>query len=207
MPPCLIMSGGRGTRLGFITKHKPKPAINIHGKPFVYFLLDWLKSNEIRELIFFTSYKKKFLERIVDNYKNRKHFKIQFINDKKRKGTFNAIYENIKKLKGNYIYTNADEINLTNIKRNYSKFVKKKHKISMFFYKNNKGKLHTGLKIFKSEIFVKTNKKFDKFEDYLDFCIKKKKIKLHQIYVKELPIRIDTPNYIRIANKKFSEKK
>lgn len=187
MPPCLIMSGGRGTRLGFITKYKPKPAINIQGKPFIYFLLDWLKSNEIRELIFFTSYKKKFLERIVDNYKNRKHFKIQFINDKKRKGTFNAIYENIKKLKGNYIYTNADEINLTNIKRNYSKFVKKKRKISMFFYKNNKGKLHTGLKIFKSEIFVKTNKKFDKFEDYLDFCIKKKKNKVTSNLCKRAP--------------------
>ena len=36
------MAGGLGSRLGAITKHKPKPAIIVGGKPFILHKLDYL---------------------------------------------------------------------------------------------------------------------------------------------------------------------
>lgn len=38
-PSILVFCGGKGTRLGDLTKDLPKPMVDIHGKPFLYWLL------------------------------------------------------------------------------------------------------------------------------------------------------------------------
>ena len=49
MPPCVIMAGGLGKRLGAITKNVPKPVIKINGKPFLYYLLQNLQRQKFEK--------------------------------------------------------------------------------------------------------------------------------------------------------------
>jgi NDP-sugar pyrophosphorylase family protein len=47
----MILARGFGTRLRPITLKTPKPMIRIRGKPFLEYLLNYLRSQDIREYI------------------------------------------------------------------------------------------------------------------------------------------------------------
>jgi len=38
---CVILAGGRGTRIFELTKEIPKPMIKIFGKPILYYIILW----------------------------------------------------------------------------------------------------------------------------------------------------------------------
>lgn len=48
---CVILAGGYGTRLGSITRDKPKPMIAVNNKPVIEHLVDNLHSHGIHEII------------------------------------------------------------------------------------------------------------------------------------------------------------
>lgn len=60
-PSLMILAGGKGTRLGKLTKLVPKPMIDIFGKPFLYWLIKyyrsqgfntiWVKINHLQQII------------------------------------------------------------------------------------------------------------------------------------------------------------
>lgn len=52
----VILAGGRGTRLGDLTKDTPKAMILINGKPFLEYLICMLKENGIEEIILLLGY-------------------------------------------------------------------------------------------------------------------------------------------------------
>lgn len=60
----IILAGGLGTRLGSITKNIPKAMVNIKEKPFLEYLIVWLKKFEIKNIILCIGYK----GNIVRNY-------------------------------------------------------------------------------------------------------------------------------------------
>jgi UDP-N-acetylglucosamine diphosphorylase / glucose-1-phosphate thymidylyltransferase / UDP-N-acetylgalactosamine diphosphorylase / glucosamine-1-phosphate N-acetyltransferase / galactosamine-1-phosphate N-acetyltransferase len=43
----LILAGGEGTRLAPLTKYMPKVMVPIHGKPFLHYILTWLKKHDV----------------------------------------------------------------------------------------------------------------------------------------------------------------
>ncbi len=45
----VILAGGEGTRLRPLTYQKPKPLIFVHGKPFLLYQLELIKSFNIRK--------------------------------------------------------------------------------------------------------------------------------------------------------------
>lgn len=47
----IILAGGMGTRLGSLTKGLPKSLVPIHGKPFLEYQLECLKTNGIRDIV------------------------------------------------------------------------------------------------------------------------------------------------------------
>lgn len=47
----VILAGGLATRLGDITKNKPKSLVEIQGKPFLQFQLEFLKENGIKDIV------------------------------------------------------------------------------------------------------------------------------------------------------------
>lgn len=48
---CVIIAGGRGTRLGSLTNNIPKPAIEVGGKPIIRHLIDNLKAVGFDDII------------------------------------------------------------------------------------------------------------------------------------------------------------
>ena len=53
----VILAGGKGSRLGSLTKSIPKPMVKIGGKPIIWHLLKILNSNGINNFIICLGYK------------------------------------------------------------------------------------------------------------------------------------------------------
>src|SRR4051812_16011697 len=47
----LVLAGGEGTRLRPLTRTVPKPVMPLAGRPFLTFMLDWLRSHGVSEVI------------------------------------------------------------------------------------------------------------------------------------------------------------
>jgi mannose-1-phosphate guanylyltransferase len=47
----LVLAGGEGTRLRPLTLTTPKPVMPLAGRPFLSFMLDWLRSHDVDEVI------------------------------------------------------------------------------------------------------------------------------------------------------------
>lgn len=60
----VILAGGLGTRLQPYTFFIPKPMLPIGNKPLLEHLIEWLKANSIKEMIFCVSY----LHRTIEDY-------------------------------------------------------------------------------------------------------------------------------------------
>jgi D-glycero-D-manno-heptose 1,7-bisphosphate phosphatase len=61
----VILAGGLGQRLKPITDKLPKPMIDINGSPFISYLLNFLSSEGIEDVIILSGYKSKVLEDYV----------------------------------------------------------------------------------------------------------------------------------------------
>ena len=53
----LILVGGEGTRLRPLTNTMPKPMVPIEGKPFLQYLIEWLKKEGITDIVLLIGYK------------------------------------------------------------------------------------------------------------------------------------------------------
>jgi D-glycero-alpha-D-manno-heptose 1-phosphate guanylyltransferase len=58
----IVLAGGFGTRLKEIVKEIPKPMASINDKPFLYYLLKFLKQNGIQKVIFSVGYKAEIIQ-------------------------------------------------------------------------------------------------------------------------------------------------
>jgi len=59
----VILAGGLGTRLKSVVKKIPKPMAPINGKPFLEYLLEYLKKNGIERVIISAGYKAEIISR------------------------------------------------------------------------------------------------------------------------------------------------
>ena len=99
MPPCVIMAGGLGKRLGAITKNVPKPVIKINGKPFLYYLLQNLQRQKFEKFQFLLSYKNSKIKNFLEKYSKQNPIKYKiFIDKKKKQGTYKSLISIYKSL-------------------------------------------------------------------------------------------------------------
>lgn len=225
LPPCVIMAGGLGSRLGAITKHKPKPAIEINGKPFIYYTIDWLRKNGFREFIFLLSYKSEILEDLILSYSKEKNIQCNFYLDQKRSGTFNAIFNVSNQLNKDFFYTNADEISNINIRSMYSRFLVNNLSVISLLKKDSGGYLNIkrdlikeklninhgthielGCKFVNKDIFQFVDTKYEKFEDFL-YVDLINKTRIGYYISKSLPMRIDRAIDIKTTNEYLTNNK
>lgn len=54
---CVILVGGRGTRLGKLTDTLPKPLMEVGGKPFLYYLVNEAYRHGFRRILLLAGYK------------------------------------------------------------------------------------------------------------------------------------------------------
>lgn len=60
-----ILVGGLGTRLRQVVPDRPKPMADVDGKPFLIYLLKWLKKHDISEVVLCVGYRWRDIEKVV----------------------------------------------------------------------------------------------------------------------------------------------
>lgn len=68
---CLILAGGRGSRLSTFTKYKPKPLVQVNNVPFLAYLIEHLHSHGIHNIIILSGYLGEQYNQFVHRYRNR----------------------------------------------------------------------------------------------------------------------------------------
>ena len=201
----VILCGGKGTRLGNLTKNTPKPLIKVGKKPFLEYLLENISRFGFKEIILLISYKS---EVFIKKYHKKKinNTKILCKKETKPRGTGGALIENYKYLDKYFLLLNGDtyfETNFINFisKININKYkgliALKKIKNKKYggvnikgsritsLSKNNKKSnyINAGLYLFDRSIFkTKDDKKFYSLEeDLIPKLIKKKKLQANVI--------------------------
>ena len=52
----VILAGGRGSRLGALTESRPKPMVELHGRPFLEYLVEMLREQGFSEVLLLLGY-------------------------------------------------------------------------------------------------------------------------------------------------------
>lgn len=118
----IVLAGGLGTRLRSVVQDLPKPMAPINGKPFLAFVLEYLKKQGITEIILSVSYK---YELIQEYFKDEFYgMKIHYNIEKELLGTGGAIKDALKLVKNEAYVVNGDtffDIDLKKLVLNSSK--------------------------------------------------------------------------------------
>lgn len=90
----VILAGGFGTRLQSVVSEVPKPMAPVNDKPFLFYLLSYLKKNGFSKIVFSLYYKAE----IIQNYFGSEFegMKLYYVIDEKPLGTGGAI-RNVQK--------------------------------------------------------------------------------------------------------------
>ena len=99
-----ILVGGKGSRLGKITKSTPKPLLRINNIRFLDLIITNLLKYNLNNIYLLCSYKKKFFFKLYHK-KKIKDSSIFCIDEGNPKGTGGALYKLKKKVKRNFIYS------------------------------------------------------------------------------------------------------
>ena len=196
-----LMSGGKGLRLGEITKKKPKPMIQIGNIPIMERIILKAKSEGFQNFVSSVNYKK---ELIVNHFKNGERLGIdmKYIKEKQNKplGTAGSL-SYLKNINSPVVVTNSDvliDVNyselidyhkknksditvVTKINQTKSKFgvvkVKNQRIFSLIEKPILKTIILTGLYVLEPSIIknIKKNSRLD-MTDLIDLNIKKKRI-------------------------------
>tara|TARA_B100000989_G_scaffold198644_1_gene150047 strand:- start:649 stop:1839 length:1191 start_codon:yes stop_codon:yes gene_type:complete len=123
MRQCLILIGGKGTRLGSITKSIPKPMLEINGNPFLLYILDMISRFGFNEIILLASH----ANEVISNYFHDLTYKgcdIKIIIEDEPLGTGGAIINAYQHLDETFFCLNGDSIiegNWLSIIQNFDK--------------------------------------------------------------------------------------
>jgi len=109
MRQCVILVGGKGTRLGKLTKNLPKPMIEISGKPFLIYLFDMINRFGFDEIILLASH----ANSVLVNYFTNTHYKncnIKIIIEDEPLGTGGALVNAYNHLDETFFCINGDSV-------------------------------------------------------------------------------------------------
>jgi D-glycero-alpha-D-manno-heptose 1-phosphate guanylyltransferase len=110
----IILAGGLGTRLRSVVSDVPKCMAPVAGKPFLYYLIQYLKKNGIEDFIFSVGYKHEIIEEYLQ--KNCAHLNYQICFENEPLGTGGAIKLACKKSSEiNVLICNGDTLYKINI--------------------------------------------------------------------------------------------
>ena len=103
----IILAAGEGKRMRPLTLTRPKPLIEVAGKPIIEHVMDVLPS-EIDEIIIVTGYKGEMLrEHIGDSYGGRP---VRYVHQWMPAGTAHALSIARPFINGKFMFLNADDI-------------------------------------------------------------------------------------------------
>ena len=129
----IILCGGKGTRLGALSKKKPKTLIKIQSKEILWYIINILITNKFNHFILPLGFKGvQIIKFIKKNFLlKKKKLKIDLINTGVNSSISQRIYKIKKKiLSSNFLLLNGDAIFNFNLDNIYQKHVKKKYKMT-----------------------------------------------------------------------------
>jgi len=198
----VILCGGKGTRLGVLTKNMPKPLIKINNKYFLTYLIQFYQKFDFENIYLLAGYKGKIIKKLFHN-KKFNFIKINCLIEKKLLGTGGALYLLKNKVKNDFLLINGDSY----LQYNFQKFLKKINKNSLCniilinskTYKENNqlsnlsisrskkvifnskfNLMNSGIYLFKNRILKKiTKKNFSLEKDLLPKLILRKEVSGH----------------------------
>ncbi len=127
----IILCGGKGTRLGSISKKIPKTLVKIQKKEILWYIIEFLKKNNFNHFILPLGYKGNYIRNFV---KKNNFFgsNVDLINTGTNTNIGNRIYKVQKKIKSdNVLILNGDAIFNFNMKKIFRDHAK--HKIDASF--------------------------------------------------------------------------
>ena len=111
----IVLAGGLGTRLKSVVSNVPKPMAPIGNKPFLEYILKYLKKNGITRAILSVGYKSEIIEEYFGN--NFEGIDLVYSVEKEPLGTGGAIKKAMSKVKSNQVYIiNGDTFFDVNLK-------------------------------------------------------------------------------------------
>jgi len=110
----VILVGGLGTRLRDLISDRPKPMAPVNGKPFLEYQVEFLKNNDIKEIVFSTGY---MGEKIEEHFGSGDKYGIQirYVKEKDLLGTGGAIKNAINILEEQFFVLNGDSMFLVDL--------------------------------------------------------------------------------------------
>ena len=130
-----ILAGGLATRLGDLTKDQPKSMVQISGKPFLEYQLDFLKRQAVRDIILCTG---RFKEQIENYFRDGKEFGVnmKYSREDKLLGTAGALKKAEPLLNDAFFTMYGDSYLFLDFNRVMSYFKSRNKLALMTVYKN-----------------------------------------------------------------------
>lgn len=188
----ILLSAGKGSRLGFVGKKIPKALLKIKSKTILEIWIEKMISIGVSEVIINTHHLKEKIEKYLD--KKKFPIKITLANEPNLLGTGGTLKKNLKLIKNNTTFLiHTDNFNLENLKNflNFHTLRTKKFLFSMMLFYTDRPKTCGIASI-------------DKEGKLVSFIEKPKK---PQSNLANTAIYILSPKFINEFEKKFKYKK
>lgn len=190
----VILAGGFGTRLSSVVNDVPKPMAPVNGKPFLYYLLKYLRRFNFTKIVLALGY---LYEEIINYFGyDFEGIELVYSVEEEPLGTGGSVKKALKLLKESYVFViNGDtyfEIDYNSINTNkellivckylsdlcrYGSLIINDDRIIEFKEKNNDGfgYINGGVYLLKKDIFDKFNmpNKFSLEKDFFQRYVKK----------------------------------
>ena len=170
----VILCGGLGTRLRPITNIVPKPLAVLNGKPFIFYILQQLKSQDIKKVLLLTGYLGDLIKKKVGD--GRKFgLEINYSKGPVHWDTGRRLWEAKKLLNKEFLLLYSDNFSSFNLKKILHFHKQNRAKITLTISKKSKG----NISIFKNEMVRKFCEKRSSKYNYVEIgymIIKKKNL-------------------------------
>jgi len=126
----IVLAGGLGTRLKSVVKDVPKPMANINGRPFLEYLLSFLKEQNMEKVILSVGYKYEIIKKYFGN--NFEGMKLVYSIEERPLGTGGAVKRSLSLTDNKEVFVfNGDTIFKINLEEFFLFHQKKKSVLSI----------------------------------------------------------------------------
>jgi D-glycero-alpha-D-manno-heptose 1-phosphate guanylyltransferase len=126
----IILAGGMGKRLAKVVADVPKPMASVNGRPFLYYIIHWLRKYPVERVIISAGYKSDSIVKYFgDSFSN---IPLDYAIEKKPLGTGGALMFALLKTTGsNVLVINGDTWFPIDINKFYSSHIHNKHQLTI----------------------------------------------------------------------------
>ena len=104
MPQVVVLAGGLGTRLGYLSNRTPKSLIEVAGQPILSHILDWVATQGCNRALVLTGH-------LGDRFVGFQHDKVELIfhREKTPMGTGGALWDGREHLEDRFVLLWGDD--------------------------------------------------------------------------------------------------